>query len=94
MRIRSMAAVVIAILIIGSGKLNAQTADIQQTVNTKLAVTRLRCGVRIAESIRVLAETAWKDSVRNLQRTGTALHRFYDRLTKRSGDPMPGKEKP
>ena len=94
MRTSSVAAVVLTLLLTGSGKLNAQTADIQQSVETKLALTRLGYGVRIAESFQVLAQTALEESVKNLQRTGAVLRRLYGEFTSRSGKPMRGEEKP
>jgi hypothetical protein len=70
MRNGSLAAVVVTLLLAGSGKLNAQTAETQQTVETRLALKRLGCGVRVTESIEVLAEIALEKSVRNLRQTG------------------------
>jgi hypothetical protein len=94
MRISSVAAVVIALLLLGSGNLNAQTADIQRTVDTRLALKRLGCGIRIAESIQVLAEAALQEPVRNLQRAGAVLRRLFDPLITRPADSVRVEKKP
>jgi hypothetical protein len=89
-----MAAIVIALLLTGSGNLNAQTAADQQTVEVKLALSRLGQGSRIAESIQTLMMTALEEPVRKVRRAGAALHRLVDRQLMQAGGPMRGKRKP
>jgi hypothetical protein len=93
MRNGAVAAIVIALLLAGTGKLNAQTAEIQQMVATKLALKRLAGRVRIAESIKVLAEAALEEPIRKLQRTGVYLRHLYERLNRRGGEPRSGEER-
>ena len=94
MRISAVAAAVLTLVLLGSGKLNAQTADVQRTADTKLAIARLERGMRIASSIQVLAEAALDEATRNLQRTGVLLHRLFDRLSARPGGSMRREMKP
>jgi hypothetical protein len=83
MRISPVAAVVLALIFVGPGEVNAQTADVQRTADAKLAIARLKCGIRIASSIRVLAEAALAEPIRHFQQTGTFLLRQFDRLITR-----------
>jgi hypothetical protein len=68
-----------------TGKLHAQTADVQRAVDTRLAVARLQNGIRIAESIQVLTEAALIKPVRTIKRAGATLRRFFDRLNLKPG---------
>jgi hypothetical protein len=91
MRNGSLAALVITMLLAGSGKLNAQTVETQQTVETRFALRRLACGVRIAESIQTLAEAAVEEPLRNLRKAGVYLRHLYERLDRQGGKPRSGK---
>jgi hypothetical protein len=90
MRISLAAVVVLTLFLTGAGKLNAQTPDSQQTVETKLALLRLGSGIRIAESIQILTQAALEEPVKILQRTGATLRRQFDRLISQPDDPRQG----
>lgn len=93
-RIVGVATVVIMLLFTGAGGLSAQTADIQRTVETNLALARLRSGARIFESIRVVGQAALEEPVRQLHQAGAALGRLCDRLAMQVRRPTAGKGTP